>query len=142
MRTVDALSRSAPLWPDILLNIGCVLPRSKMWHHASNGCHIVLVWTNHISRLGARWTLVDTRPSFRSVFFLHITDVLEIWPKHAPLYYAAPCGFQNLVEELIVEHPRHVNARKTLPSGQVLYRNDSSDPWTREEEWRRLASLD
>ena len=54
---------------------------------------------------------VDTPPL--GLFF---SDFLEIWPKtHLP-YYAAPRGFQNLVEELIIEHPWHVNARKTLPS--------------------------
>ena len=56
---------------------------------------------------------VDTRPSLHSVFF---SDFLEIWPKHTSLYYAAPRGFQNLVEELVIEHPWHVNTRKTLPS--------------------------
>ena len=29
---------------------------------------------------------------------------------NTPLYYAARCGFQSLVEQLIVKYPRHVNA--------------------------------
>ena len=28
-----------------------------------------------------------------------------------PLYYAALCGFQDLVEHLVIKHPHHVNAR-------------------------------
>lgn len=32
-------------------------------------------------------------------------------PDAVPLYYAALCGFRNLVEHLISNHPRHVNAR-------------------------------
>lgn len=31
-----------------------------------------------------------------------------------PLYYAALCGFSNLVEQLIVKHPDHVNALEGL----------------------------
>jgi ankyrin repeat protein len=29
----------------------------------------------------------------------------------APLYYAALCGFQDLVEHLVIKHPQHVNTR-------------------------------
>ena len=32
-------------------------------------------------------------------------------PDAVPLYYATLCGFRNLVERLISNHPRHVNAR-------------------------------
>ena len=60
-----------------------------------------------------------------------------------PLYYAALCGFQNLVEQLIVKHPQYVNiiggkfmtpavaalAGKHFQVAQVLHRNGSSvDP--------------
>ena len=51
---------------------------------------------------------IDTRPSETSVFY-------EFTPTSksgavTPLYYAALCGFQNLVKQLIVKHPQHVNA--------------------------------
>jgi hypothetical protein len=60
-----------------------------------------------------------------------------------PLYYAALCGFPNLVEQLIVKHPRHVEAiggyfmtpavaalaGRHFQVAQVLHRNGSSvDP--------------
>ena len=51
---------------------------------------------------------IDIRPSPGSVFFLFrhslVTDA------SIPLYYAALCGFANLVEQLIAKHPQHVNA--------------------------------
>ena len=67
---------------------------------------------------------------------------------NTPLYYAALCGFSNLVEQLIVKHPEHVNAIggfymtpavAALAGGhfelaQVLHRNGSSvDPQGRGE---------
>ena len=70
---------------------------------------------NPYFQLGASWTTC-IRPSLGLVFFLHIADFLEIWSEHTPLYYTPLCGFQNFVEELVVEHPHHVNTRKTLPS--------------------------
>ena len=60
-----------------------------------------------------------------------------------PLYYAALCGFSNLVEQLIVKHPEHINvtggyyrtpavaalAGRHFELTQVLHRNGSSvDP--------------
>jgi hypothetical protein len=60
-----------------------------------------------------------------------------------PLYYAALCGFQNVVEQLIVKHPQHVNAiggwymtpavaaleGRHFELAQVLHRSGSSvDP--------------
>jgi len=60
-----------------------------------------------------------------------------------PLYYAALCGFANLVEQLIAKHPQHVNAidgyyrtpavaalaGRHFQVAQVLHRNKSSvDP--------------
>jgi hypothetical protein len=63
--------------------------------------------------------------------------------ENTPLYYAALCGFANLVEQLIVKHPRHVNAiggyyltpavaalaGRHFQLAQVLHRNGSSvDP--------------
>ena len=46
--------------------------------------------------------------SFHSVFpgFVTYEKSVEL----APLYYAALCGFRNLVEQLIVKYPEHVNA--------------------------------
>ncbi|KAF8488030.1 ankyrin repeat-containing domain protein, partial [Russula emetica] len=57
-----------------------------------------------------------------------------------PLYYAALCGFANLVEQLIAKHPQHVNAiggyyrtpavaalaGRHFQVAQVLHRNKSS----------------
>jgi len=50
---------------------------------------------------------IDTPPPIGSTFFIFTT-----YFKHgaSPLYYAALCGFQDLVENLIVEYPQHVNA--------------------------------
>ena len=40
--------------------------------------------------------LDDMHPSFlSSVFFLHTTDFLEIWPEYTLLCYTTLCGFQN-----------------------------------------------
>ena len=62
---------------------------------------------------------------------------------NTPLYYVALCGFSNIVEQLIVKHPEHINATGSLyrtPAvaalagryfklAQVLHRNGSSvDP--------------
>ena len=58
----------------------------------------------------------------------------------APLYYAALCGFRNLVEQLIVKYPQHVNAicgqfgtpaaaalaGRHFELAQILHRNGSS----------------
>jgi ankyrin repeat protein len=51
---------------------------------------------------------IDTKPSSGSVlyFFSHFQK-----PNTAsPLYYAALCGFHDLAEQLIIKHPRQVNA--------------------------------
>jgi hypothetical protein len=49
---------------------------------------------------------IDTFPLSGSTFRLFTS-----WKPHAtPLYYAALCGFQDLVEHLIVYNPEHVNA--------------------------------
>ena len=50
---------------------------------------------------------IDIRPSQESVFY-EFGD----WRTRAnmPLYYAALCGFANLVEQLIAKHPQHVDA--------------------------------
>ena len=50
---------------------------------------------------------IDTR-SHESVFAGHATFKASV--ELAPLYYAALCGFRNLVEQLIVKYPEHVNA--------------------------------
>ena len=52
---------------------------------------------------------IDTEPSESSVFYwlAHYTDGSRAT---TPLYYAALCGFSNLVEQLVVKHPDHVNA--------------------------------
>ena len=59
---------------------------------------------------------------------------------NTPLYYAALCGFKDLVEQLIVKHPEHINApggyygtpalaalaRRHFELAQALHRNGSS----------------
>ena len=51
---------------------------------------------------------IDVRPSITSVFFYFTPDRKS--GKCTPLYYAALCGFPNIVEQLIVKHPQHVSA--------------------------------
>ncbi|KAF8497815.1 hypothetical protein F5888DRAFT_1889438 [Russula emetica] len=52
---------------------------------------------------------IDTRPSYRTTFYwLLIPDGGK--SPAAPLYYAALCGFHDLVEHLISKHPQGVNA--------------------------------
>ena len=75
-----------------------------------------------------------------SVFFQFTSDQSG---ENTPLYYAALCGFSNLVGQLIVKHPEHINAtggyyrtpavaaltERHFELAQVLYRNGSSvDP--------------
>ena len=50
---------------------------------------------------------IDSNPS-DSIFYTFAP--LSKSGANTPLYYAALCGFQNLVEQLIVKHPDHVNA--------------------------------
>jgi hypothetical protein len=51
---------------------------------------------------------IDTRPPYRSTFFQFSEDSKS--GANTPLYYAALCGFPNLVEQLISKHPEQVNA--------------------------------
>ncbi|KAI0266891.1 hypothetical protein BGY98DRAFT_1102427 [Russula aff. rugulosa BPL654] len=80
---------------------------------------------------------IDIKPRPGSVFY-QFTE--ENFGEKTPLYYAALCGFANLVEQLIAKHPQHVNAiggySKTpavaalagrhFEVAQVLHRNKSS----------------
>jgi hypothetical protein len=80
---------------------------------------------------------MDTRPSYRSAFFQFTSKSRS--GEGTPLYYAALCGFANLVEQLIVEYPQHVNAvggcyrtpavaalaGRHFQLAQVLHRNGS-----------------
>ena len=50
---------------------------------------------------------IDTRPSFHSTF---VSFNMDYTSPAVPLYYAALCGFYNLVEHLIAKYPRDVNA--------------------------------
>ena len=52
---------------------------------------------------------IDTYPSDTSVLYWFV-DFSQESGGNTPLYYAALCGFQNLVEQLIIKHPQHVNA--------------------------------
>ena len=49
---------------------------------------------------------IDTRPSHNSAFHLFVPHSKS---GATPLYYAALCGFTNLVEQMIARHPQHVN---------------------------------
>jgi hypothetical protein len=80
---------------------------------------------------------IDTYPSDLSVFSLFVTSRSGTM---TPLYYAALCGFSNLVELLIVKHPQHVKtiggrywtpalaalAGRHFQIAEVLHRNGSS----------------
>ena len=81
---------------------------------------------------------IDSNPN-DSVFF-QFTEYSVSNSGATPLYYAAMCGFKNLVEQLIVKYPQHVNAiggyyntpavaalaRRHFELAQVLHRNGSS----------------
>jgi ankyrin repeat protein len=84
---------------------------------------------------------IDIPPSDPLVFY-QFTPNNKSGTK-TPLYYAALCGFPNIVEQLIVKHPQHVNtiggyymtpavaalAGRHFQLAQVLLRNGSSvDP--------------
>ena len=86
---------------------------------------------------------MDTIPSPFSAFYLSTGLFLNSKSDTSTLYYAALCGFTNLVEHLIVKHPEDVNATggyymtpavaalagRHFQSAQVLHRAGSSvDP--------------
>jgi Ankyrin repeats (3 copies)/Ankyrin repeat len=50
---------------------------------------------------------IDTEPRGPATFFLFTPSKKSV---AAPLYYAALCGFHDLVEHLIIKHPQDVNA--------------------------------
>jgi ankyrin repeat protein len=59
----------------------------------------------------AAWRMlhdIDTRPFPKSAF--HLFGYLARDWSATPLYYAALCGFHDLAQHLIVNHPQHVNA--------------------------------
>jgi ankyrin repeat protein len=80
---------------------------------------------------------IDIKPPGNSVFF-HFGQSKSL--AKTPLYYAALCGFSNLVEQLIAKHPQHVNAiggyyrtpavaalaGRHFQVAQVLHHNNSS----------------
>jgi Ankyrin repeats (many copies) len=80
---------------------------------------------------------IDTTPPDESVFYQFGYPIAGA---NIPLYYAALCGFANLVEQLIAKHPQHVDAYggyygtpavaalagKHFQLAQVLHRNKSS----------------
>ena len=81
---------------------------------------------------------IDTFSFNSSVF--HYLAFNQESSANTPLYYAALCGFQNLVKQLIVKYPQHVNAvggRYKTPAAaaltgrhfqlaEILHRNGSS----------------
>jgi hypothetical protein len=59
----------------------------------------------------AAWLeLYDIDPHSGGSTFYMFTPLNRDKRRASPLYYAALCGFQNLVENLIVKYPQHVNA--------------------------------
>ena len=95
---------------------------------------------------------IDTRPSSFSPLYHFATS--QDSSAETPLYYAALCGFRNLVEQLIVKHPQHVNslggyyrtpavaalAGRHFQLAQVLYRNGSSVDLRGSSGWSPLES--
>ena len=95
---------------------------------------------------------IDTPPSCPSA--LYYFAVPQESSANTPLYYAALCGFRNLVEQLIVKHPQHVNAvggyyrtpavaalaGRHFELAQVLHRNGSSTNPTGILDWFPLGS--
>ena len=90
----------------------------------------------------------DTRPPIHSVFYQFVDLVSPKSGPITPLYYAALCGFPNIVEQLIAKHPDHVDAiggyyktpavaalaGRHFQLAQLLHRNGSSvDPPGRDE---------
>ena len=53
---------------------------------------------------------IDTKPSYQSVLHWLADPTNKDSNTAAPLYYAALCGFHDLVEQLITKHPQQVNA--------------------------------
>ena len=51
---------------------------------------------------------MDIRPGMGDSSLYWVTSPLK--STASPLYYAALCGFQGLVEHLVIKHPQHVNA--------------------------------
>ena len=124
--------------------------------------YAAVYWVRHAqfedvaSRIKGMEYLFDSdKPYFAAWLLLHDIDfhsynsvfpgIVFRWKfvKRAPLYYAALCGFQNLVEQLIVKYPQQVNtisgrfgtpavaalAGRHFELAEVLHRNGSSvDP--------------
>jgi ankyrin repeat protein len=53
---------------------------------------------------------IDTEPSTESTFYWFAVEPSKRFPTVVPLYYAALCGFHDLAEHLIINHPEQVNA--------------------------------
>ncbi|KAI0263890.1 hypothetical protein BGY98DRAFT_940126 [Russula aff. rugulosa BPL654] len=116
-------------------------------------------WVRHaqfedvVSRIKGMEDLFDVdKPYFAAWRELHDIDIIppdgSVFSyfaiggrrRNIPLYYAALCGFANLVEQLIAKHPQHVNtigglyrtpavaalAGRHFEVAQVLHRNKSS----------------
>jgi hypothetical protein len=141
---------------DNLIEDGNVTERFPLAEYAAEH------WVRHAqfedvaSRIKGMEDLFDLdKPYFAAWCQLHDIDIRPLWPSalfqfsysksgaRTPLYYAALCGFANLVERLIVKYPQHVNviggfymtpavaalAGRHFQLAQVLHRNGSSlDP--------------
>ena len=69
----------------------------------------------------AAWLRLYNKDTYHS--FKHFAMLHGEWLPGAPLYYAALCGFYDLAEHLIVNHPEQVNAiggRHMSPLGAAL----------------------
>jgi hypothetical protein len=103
----------------------------------------------------AAWTRlhdIDSKPSSVSTPFEAFTPTSK--SDAAPVYYAALCGFHDLVEHLIVKYPQHVNAtggwfmtpvvvalaRRHFQLAQLLHRSGSSVDPQGESGWTPLIS--
>ena len=51
---------------------------------------------------------MDRKPEYGTSLYIFTEDPE---PDTSPLYYAALCGFQDVVEDLVIKYPQHVNAR-------------------------------
>ena len=75
-------------------------------HTYGKGWNIALIPANHTLQCGSRYD-IDTRPLwYYKLFPVHTRRQIP----RGPLYYAALCGFYDLVEHLIIKYPPYVNA--------------------------------
>ena len=111
----------------VLLNLGDQVDKSAVEKHPL-ALYASRYWVDHAKFEGVSSSIQDLmerlfdpdKPHFATWVWLydmdrpwegHMATVRPMKPKAAPLYYAALCGFRNLVEYLATTHPGDVNAR-------------------------------